>query len=206
MRRYMFTKLAVSFISLCAVVVGAIFLSPVLIAADRHQAPPSQETNGLAPSESALEPRAPAWAKRRAPIEVQNSSQAEPTTPADPTSKPPVIVFDTSEAGGVLGRPVRSAANESMGRIIDIIVDRTGVPRAAVIDFGGFLGVGSRKIAVDWSAIRFALKDERNSITVEFTRDQVKAAPEYQEGKPVTVLGAMNDSDGSRLSLMSPER
>ena len=206
MRRYMFTKLAVSFISLCAVVVGAIFLSPVLIAADRHQAPPSQETNGLAPSEPALEPRAPAWTKRRAPIELQNSSQAGPATPADPASKPPVIMFDTSEAGGVLGRPVRSAADESMGRIIDIIVDRTGVPRAAVIDFGGFLGVGSRKIAVDWSAIRFALKDERNSIIVEFTRDQVKAAPEYQEGKPVTVLGAMNDSDGSRLSLMSPER
>ena len=87
---------------------------------------------------------------------------------------------------------MRSAANENMGRIIDIIVDRTGVPRAAVIDFGGFLGVGSRKIAVDWSAMRFALKDERSSITVELTRDQVKAAPEYQEGKPITVLGAMN--------------
>jgi hypothetical protein len=143
---------------------------------------------------------------RRAPIEVQNSSQARPAASADPAGEPPIIVLDTSEVGGILGRPVRSAANESMGRIIDIIVDRTGVPRAAVIDFGGFLGVGSRKIAVDWSAMRFALKDERNSITVELTRDQVKAAPEYQEGKPVTVLGAMNDSDGSRLSLMSPER
>jgi hypothetical protein len=28
-------------------------------------------------------------------------------------------------------------------------------------------------------------------ITLELTRDQVKAAPEYQEGKPVVVLGAL---------------
>jgi hypothetical protein len=202
MRRHMFTKLTVSFISLSAVVVLAILMSPVLTAADRPPPLPSQETNGLAPSE----PRAPARAGRRAPIEVRNSSQPGPAASADPADNAPIIVFDTSEVGGILGRPVRSAANESMGRIIDIIVDRTGVPRAGVIDFGGFLGVGSRKIAVDWSAMRFALTDERNSITVELTRDQVKAAPEYQEGKPVTVLGAINDSDGSRLSLISPER
>jgi hypothetical protein len=41
--------------------------------------------------------------------------------------------------------------SEDMGRIVDVIVDRSGQVRAAVIDFGGFLGVGSRKIAVDWN-------------------------------------------------------
>ena len=201
MRRHMFTKLTASFISLSAVVILAVWMSPLLTAAERPQPPPSQEATGLAPSEPA-----PARAGRRAPNERQNSSQAEPAASADPAGKPPIIVLYTSEVGGVLGRPVRSAANESMGRIIDIIVDQTGIPRAAVIDFGGFLGVGSRKIAVDWNALLFALKDERSNITVEFTRDQVKTAPEYQEGKPITVIGSMNDSDGSRLSLVSPER
>jgi PRC-barrel domain len=201
MRRLMFTKLTASFISLPAAVILAVLMSPLLIAADRPQPLPSQETTGLAPSEPT-----PARAGRRAPNEKQNSSQAEPAASADPAGKPPIIVLYASEVGGVLGRPVRSAANESMGRIIDIIVDQTGIPRAAVIDFGGFLGVGSRKIAVDWNALLFALKDERSSITVEFTRDQVKTAPEYQEGKPITVIGSMNDSDGSRLSLVSPER
>ena len=42
-----------------------------------------------------------------------------------------------------------------MGRIVDVIVDRSGQVRAAIIDFGGFLGVGSRKIAVDWNALHF---------------------------------------------------
>ena len=42
-----------------------------------------------------------------------------------------------------------------MGRIVDVLVDRSGEVRAAIIDFGGFLGVGSRKIAVDWDALHF---------------------------------------------------
>ena len=42
-----------------------------------------------------------------------------------------------------------------MGRVVDIVVDSAGQVRAAVIDFGGFLGVGSRKIAVDWNALHF---------------------------------------------------
>ena len=201
MRRHMFTKLTVSFISLSAVVVLAILMSPVLTAADRPP-PPPQETNGLAPSEPTVEPRAPARAGRRAPIEVRNSSQPGPAASADPpVSRPSSCSIPARSAA--LGRPVRSAANESMGRIIDIIVDRAGVVRAAVIDFGGFLGVGSRKIR---SIGARYIRAGGMSITVELTRDQVKAAPEYQEGKPVTVLGAMNDSDGSRLSLVSSER
>ena len=60
-----------------------------------------------------------------------------------------------------------------------------------MIDFGGFLGVGSRKIAVDWSALHFLPPASSATHRARLTRDQVKAAPEYQEGKPVVVLGAL---------------
>ena len=63
--------------------------------------------------------------------------------------------------------------------------------RAAIIDFGGFLGVGSRKIAVDWNALRFVADgDKRDVVKLELTRDQVKTAPEYKEKRAVIVLGA----------------
>ena len=91
----------------------------------------------------------------------------------------------------MLGRDVRSPTDEDMGRIVDVIVDRTGTVRAAVIDFGGFLGVGSRKIVVDWQALRFAgVSNKSDSITLDLTKQQVSAAPEYKEGKPTVVLGA----------------
>jgi hypothetical protein len=102
-----------------------------------------------------------------------------------------VPILESHELQGILGKEVRSATDENMGRIVDVVVDRTGQVHAAVIDFGGFLGVGSRKIAVDWAALRFPRPgDKAGHVTLEFTRDQVKAGPEYHDGKPVVVLGA----------------
>ncbi|TCU78698.1 PRC-barrel domain protein [Bradyrhizobium sp. R2.2-H] len=114
-----------------------------------------------------------------------------PVTPKDAAPPPSVTIIGASEAHGVLGRDVRSAAGEDMGRIVDVIVDRTGHVRAAAIDFGGFLGVGSRKIVVDWNALRFGkIANKKDSITLELTKAQVAAAPEYKEDTPIVVLGA----------------
>ena len=129
----------------------------------------------------------------------QPSQQQNPAPPAtnptatakEPAPPPSVTIIGAREAHGVLGRDVRSAADEDMGRIVDVIVDRAGTVRAAVIDFGGFLGVGSRKIVVDWNALHFGrVANKSDSITLELTKDQVTAAPEYKEDTPIVVLGA----------------
>jgi hypothetical protein len=140
----------------------------------------------------------PAWAAentdspqagRNPPDPSQQQNTAPPATP--PSPPPSVTIIGAADAHGVLGRDVRSPTDEDMGRIVDVIVDRTGQVRAAVIDFGGFLGVGSRKIVVDWNALHFGrVANKSDSITLELTKDQVKAAPEYKEDTPVVVLGA----------------
>lgn len=116
---------------------------------------------------------------------------APPQGAKAPAPPPTVSVIGARDAHGVLGRDVRGAADENMGRIVDVIVDREGQVRAAVIDFGGFLGVGSRKIVVDWSALRFGgIASKRDAISLELTKEQVTAAPEYKEDAPLIVLGA----------------
>ncbi len=122
---------------------------------------------------------------------TQGSRTAAQDAAKEPAPPPSVTVIGARDAHGILGREVRDAANEDMGRVVDVIVDREGTVRAAVIDFGGFLGVGSRKIVVDWSAMRFGgVASKRDSITLELTKAQVAAAPEYKEDAPVIVLGA----------------
>jgi hypothetical protein len=132
---------------------------------------------------------------------TQPQTKLSPENPKAPPREPTVTVFANHEVQGILGREVRSAADENMGRIVDVLVDGSGRVTAAIIDFGGFLGVGSRKIAVAWNALRFPPKTNKGErIALELTRDQVRAAPEYKDDKPVVVLGA----SGSLESLPFP--
>lgn len=129
--------------------------------------------------------------KAESPPANSTTPPAPPAPPA-PQATPEITVLNKHEVEGILGRDVRSAADEDMGRIVDVLVDRAGQVRAAIIDFGGFLGVGSRRIAVDWNALHFPEPGKPGErITLELTRDQVNTAPEYKDGKPVVVLGAL---------------
>lgn len=123
-------------------------------------------------------------------------SENGPAPPAPAKTEQPapsaITVLANHEVEGILGREVRSSADENMGRIVDVLVVRSGLVRAAIIDFGGFLGVGSRKIAVDWAALHFPAPTKPESpIKLELNRDQVNAAPAYEDGKPVVVLSAL---------------
>jgi hypothetical protein len=129
------------------------------------------------------------------PSEAQQARSAGPSdageTGADETLK---TVLPHQGVQSVLGKEVRSSADEDMGRVVDVLVDQAGQVRAAVIDFGGFLGVGNRKVVVDWTALHFAPADQRDRISVDLTRNQIKEAPEYKPGKPVVVLGALGST------------
>jgi PRC-barrel domain len=143
------------------------------------------------------QPRQLAQTPERAPPPTGQAGPENPPSTAPPAAAPPnpspgtpATVLDDQEVSTILGKSVRSSADEDMGRIVDIIVSRDGQVHAAIIDFGGFLGIGTRKIAVDWRALNFAPAGKPGSITLEFTRNQVRLAPEYKRGEPVVVIGA----------------
>jgi hypothetical protein len=77
-----------------------------------------------------------------------------------------------------------------MGRIVDVMVDHKGMVRAAIIDFGGFLGVGTRKIAVDWRALHFPKSGAMDKIVAELSQDQLRVAPAYKSGEPAVIIGS----------------
>ena len=149
-------------------------------------------------------PEVPPTVTRAAPEPPADVPTEVPVPPAQPA--PSAVVLDTRDAQAILGKSVRSVAGEDMGRLVDVVVDRNGQPRAAVIDFGGFLGVGSRKIAVDWTVLKFLRDDgKQNVITVELTKDQVKAAPEFKEGSAIVILGALGTGQPAPAVPAGPE-
>lgn len=101
------------------------------------------------------------------------------------------------QAAGLLGRTVRDPQDETLGRIVDVLVDDTGQPRAAVIDVGGFLGMGSRRIAVAWRGLVFDTSKGVGRITLNMTLDQIKDTPDYRRpaspaDPPVTIAAPPN--------------
>jgi PRC-barrel domain len=123
---------------------------------------------------------------------LMSSLAAAPTPP--PASEVHQVPPDHAQA--VLGEKIDNAGGKTIGRLVDILVGPDGEPRAAVIDFGGFMGVGSRKIAVQWSTLHFAPGDPSHAITLDLTPDQIKAAPEYRNPeKPAPVVVPSPASD-----------
>lgn len=114
--------------------------------------------------------------------------------PAAPPSPPPAnqeLIYK-GEATRIIGRTVRDPDNNEVGRIVDVLVDDQGMPRAALIDFGGFMGVGNRRIAVAWRALHFLPAAEQHQIRLDMTADQIKATPDFKptprpDAPPVTM-------------------
>ncbi len=103
------------------------------------------------------------------------------TTPkAGPPAPKNLEPLAPDESTGVLGKKVVGPDGKDLGLVVDVVVAADGHPSAAVIDFGGFLGVGSRKIAVDWRLLRFAPGRPDWQVLLTLGRAEIQAAPEYK--------------------------
>ena len=108
-----------------------------------------------------------------------------PTAPAQPAAPASEVLSDQKSAGpsliSILGKKVFGRNGEDMGRVVDVLADRDGRPRAAIIDFGGFLGVGNRRVAVDWRSLQIDPANVDKPVILGLSREQVNAAPEFKE-------------------------
>ena len=125
-----------------------------------------------------------------------STTEAAPAAAASDANKPratetPAVVVDGSAAETLLGKSVQSTKGEDLGRVVDVIVDRSGAMRAAIIDFGGFLGVGTRKIAVDWHVLHFPPDGGMDRLITDLPRDRLRKAPVFKEGEPVVIIGGV---------------
>ena len=110
---------------------------------------------------------------------AQAPDQPAPEKPSPPPPAEQELIYQ-GEATSILGRQVRGPAGEMVGRIVDVLVGDAGVPRAAVIEFGGFMGLGNRRVAVAWRALRFGSATGQVPITLDMTANQIKEIPEFK--------------------------
>lgn len=154
------------------------------------QTPPKPEES---PPADRGKPESAAPPAESKPESAVPPAESKPEAGAPPKNLKPIA---PEEAVGILGKKVHGPAGEDMGMIVDVLVDSDGRPRAAAIDFGGFLGVGSRKIAIDWELLQFRPADRTQPVHLVLGRTEVQAAPEYKpSGQPAEIIAPAPPTD-----------
>ena len=78
----------------------------------------------------------------------------------------------------VEGTKVYNAAGEKLGSIDCVMIDKvTGDVRYAVLEFGGFLGMGTDRYPIPWSALKY--DSNQNGYLAPLDKDKLKDAPRF---------------------------
>lgn len=121
------------------------------------------------------------------------------------------VAVDSDNLGSTLiGMPVYSTAGddaEEIGNVTDIVFSENGDITAVVIGVGGFLGIGEKAVAVDFSALEFTLAaDNTERWVLPTTAEALNAAPDFvwAEDEPVDTNDAMAPADPAMAPAMTP--
>jgi hypothetical protein len=154
---------------------------------------PSETVNTAA--NAPLPPCAPAQPKPHHSRKRTTKEAPQGPPPPNTAAGPPYDAVIDAQVGqigapltSILGKNVVGPKGEDLGRVVDLLADANGRVRAGIIDFGGFLGVGTRRIAVDWPLLRFSPNAEDKSIHLSVTREKLQSAPVYTDSARPRVL------------------
>src|ERR1700730_6812736 len=80
-------------------------------------------------------------------------------------------------ASKVVGSSVVNDANETIGKIDDLLISSDGKQPYAVLSIGGFLGMGTRLVVVPYDTLKFA---DKKVILPGGTKEGLKMLPEFK--------------------------
>jgi hypothetical protein len=111
-----------------------------------------------------------------APVNAQGVQQTVPIAKVDVQT-----VAAGYRASKVIGSSVLNEANETIGKIDDLLVTRDAKEPYAVLSIGGFLGIGTHLVVVRYDSLRF---DSTNKIVLPGgTKEGLTMLPAFEYAK-----------------------
>ena len=141
---------------------------------------------------------------------TQPSSSSSTTSASAPASSAKFINSQRQDqflASKFKGTDVIGADDKKIGDVSDILFDKGGKVEAYVVGVGGFLGIGSKEVALAPTAFQVVpgdkSKNESDKLRLSMTKEQLKEAANfepYKEPRSTTGMGATTRPLGSPAS------
>lgn len=129
------------------------------------------------------------------------ATSAQPAGASTMLGKGYTMVDTDGLASKLMGFPIyTSAANDAdkLGEINDLVVNQDGKIGAVIIGVGGFLGVGEKNVAVDYTDLKWVTaEDNTERLVLETTKEALNAAPgvEMVDDQPMDTAAAAPATD-----------
>jgi len=136
------------------------------------------------------------------------SSMMAPRTPVDIATGYAQVDTDRL-ATKIIGSPVYdgpAADANNLGNITDLVLGNNGDVAAVVIGVGGFLGIGQKQVAVDYTALQWTVAaDNTERFVLKTSKDQLTAAPDFKtvDDKPSASMDPALSSSATDMAVSS---
>ena len=87
-----------------------------------------------------------------------------------------MIQADQMRANKIIGASVYDRQNQNVASVKDLILDKDGKIADVVLSYGSTAGIGGKYVAVSFGS----LKLNNNRLTLDQTKDQLAALPQYK--------------------------
>jgi len=82
----------------------------------------------------------------------------------------------------VEGTAVYNPAGEKLGSIDDLMIDKvSGQIRYAVMEFGGFLGMGTDRYPIPWKMMQYS--PDQGGYIIPLNKERLQRAPKYSKNE-----------------------
>ncbi|MCV0387852.1 MAG: PRC-barrel domain-containing protein [Nitrobacter sp.] len=83
----------------------------------------------------------------------------------------------------IIGTNVYNNQNETVGEIVDLVIENGKTITGVVVSVGGFLGMGESYVVLDPATVVLNQKDDTWKAFVDTSKDSLKNAPKFKYSK-----------------------
>jgi sporulation protein YlmC with PRC-barrel domain len=112
---------------------------------------------------------------------TQPAATADATATADTDTTTAIVNADGSlNASKLIGLNVQSPEDKKVGDIGEVVLDKGGQVQGVVVDVGGFLGIATHPVLLDWKDVTLATQDGKDKAIVNLTKEKLEQMPAYE--------------------------